>query len=199
MTKEYFRINTQRAAPNKLFDKLVLTTDMHLLKLFMIVITVFSVLSTLFAAYFACFGEPATPGIKAFEIVMEVFFALDIIRNFLMQYTEPTEPKKPIRVCSKIASHYVKTSFVYDMVALSATPLIILFTGVWTPDNVSLFFLLRLLRLSKIVIIMDKSAFISVVRHHYKKKLQKVVLPGENGAKEYDKDDHTVDNNKIML
>jgi hypothetical protein len=52
--------------------------------LFELLMTIFSILSTLFAAYFACFGEPSILFIIYLDNIMEVCFALDIVRNFFM-------------------------------------------------------------------------------------------------------------------
>ena len=49
-------------------------------------------LTTLFAAYFACFGEPENEGIYYFDMVMEICFIADIVKNFFLMYTDPTDP-----------------------------------------------------------------------------------------------------------
>lgn len=80
-------------------------------------------------------------------------------------------------------------------------PLRVSLRGVWTPERVALLYLLRLLRLSKIAVIMDIDKFISVVRSYYRQKLQKVVLPpgpGEKRTTIFNSNDHTIDNNHIM-
>jgi len=47
---------------------------------------IFALISTLLATFYACFGPPASTGSKVIDIVMEVCFGIDIIRNFFMQY-----------------------------------------------------------------------------------------------------------------
>lgn len=71
------------------FDKVVLNPDSTHSTVFFALITVFSIFSTTFSAYFACFGEPVLTGVLVFDDIMEVFFALDIIRMFLTQYVDP--------------------------------------------------------------------------------------------------------------
>ena len=73
--------------------------------------------STLMSAYLACLGMPDSNIVKIVDASMEIAFALDIARNFLMEYTLPSEPGKPIRTCSKIAIHYVKGPFIFDFIA----------------------------------------------------------------------------------
>jgi len=50
--------------------------------IFLLVIILCALLSTLLASYFACFGEPSIEGLSIFDNVMEVLFWTDIIRNF---------------------------------------------------------------------------------------------------------------------
>ena len=170
---------------------------------FVAIITVFSVFSTTFAAYFACFGEPVTDPIIIFELVMEICFALDIVRIFLTQYVDPQDPKRYINDPLKIAKHYITSSFVFDVLSLSAWPLRNVVRGSWEPEHVSLIYLLRLFRLSKILVIMDLDKFIGVVRSYYRRNLIKVVQPDRVAGKRgkvriFNSDDHTVDNNRIL-
>ena len=86
---------------------------------------------------------------------MEIVFMIDILRNFLMEYYDPREPRKPIRDCGSIAVHYIKAEFVFDVLAILAWPLRKFFDGDWEDMNANLLYLLRLLRLSKILIILN--------------------------------------------
>ena len=50
--------------------------------------------------------------------VLEVFFALDIIFNFLMEFKDP-ETQQPIREFTAIAKNYIlKSSFIADFLAI---------------------------------------------------------------------------------
>lgn len=53
---------------------------------------------------------------------MEVFFCLDIVRNFFMQY-EDFEERKIIRDHKLIAMRYLKGVFIFDMMAISHYPI----------------------------------------------------------------------------
>ena len=186
---EKARLRAQKPA---VFNKLILDSTMKPVAIFILMIVFFSVISTLFAAYFACFGPPADDWIIVIDLIMEVCFALDIVRNFFMQYTDPREPRKPIRDFYRIAKNYFKGSFLYDLIAISAWPLQYALSDSYDPETASLIYLLRLFRLGKIVILMDLQKFTQTVRNFYRAKLN------HNIANNKYKSDKTVDNNKIM-
>ena len=71
--------------------------------MFILIITLFSLMSTLFAAYSACFGAVDAFGFKVFSNIMEVFFVIDLVRNFFMEFTDPGDPRKPVRNYLRIA------------------------------------------------------------------------------------------------
>lgn len=73
------------------------------MSMFTLLMVLFSMLSSLFAAYFACFGEPTT-GSKTYylDMVMEVCFVVDILKNFFSQYTDERQPTKPVQDLFKI-------------------------------------------------------------------------------------------------
>ena len=78
---------------------IILNPEWKPVALFIMLIIIFSGFSTLFAAYFACFGEPGPEeeAVFMFDTIMEACFVGDMIKNFLMQYTDPQEPRKPVK------------------------------------------------------------------------------------------------------
>ena len=105
------------------FQKIVLKREWKPIALFMSLIIIFSVFSTLFAAFFACFGEPEEGStILKLDTVMEVFFFVDLVKNFFLEYTDPREPRKPVRDLYLIARNYIKGAFIFDMIACSGWP-----------------------------------------------------------------------------
>jgi hypothetical protein len=84
-----------------------------------------------------------------FDWVMEVFFCLDIVRNFFMQY-EDFEERKTIRDLKLIAKRYLKGVFLFDMLAIFHYVIyeICKRTDI-DQDQLYLLYLLRLLRLPK--------------------------------------------------
>ena len=142
----------------------------------MSLIILFSVFSTFFSAYFACFGEPKEDEpIFFFDSIMESFFVMDLIKNFFLEYTDPREPRKPVQDLFLIARNYLKGAFIFDMIACIGWPLRYLFRDSWDPNDLSLIYLLRLLRLSKILILLDLQKFTYVIRNRYRNKLTRLV------------------------
>ncbi len=75
--------------------------------MFVLMIILFALISTLLAAYFACFGAPSQSGVIIFDNIMEICFVTDIVRNFFTQYVDPRDPRKRIRDLVKIAKNYI--------------------------------------------------------------------------------------------
>ena len=143
-----------------IFKKIILNPEWKPVAIFITLIIIFSGFSTLFAAYSACFGEPVE-GSTLFwcDTVMEMCFVLDIIKNFLMQYTDPREPREPVRDLYKITMNYVKGAFIYDLIGCSGWPLRYAFRSSWPPDKLSLIYLLRIFRLSKVLRLLNLQNF----------------------------------------
>ena len=174
----------------KIFDKIILSGDQTPVAIFIMIIILFSLVSTLLAAYFACFGKPDSEFMDVLDLIMETAFAMDIARNFLFQYTDPREPRKPVRDCARIATHYAKGAFIWDLIPQISTLIKLSVENSWTPEQVNLLFLLRLLRLSKILILMDLQKFTELVRGYYRRKLNRDINrqvsqanPGNDSAK----------------
>ncbi len=72
-------------------------------------------MSTISAAYFACFGFVDNTGFLATDIVIECCFLLDIVLNFLIQYKD--DEHKPVRDLKRIAVRYLKKLFIVDFLA----------------------------------------------------------------------------------
>jgi len=97
-------------------DRFVISPDTRYKQMFNIVIIFLSLLSTISAAYFACFGFIEQPLFVALEIIMESFFLVDIFLNFLLQYKDDEE-FKPVKDLKKIAIRYLKRFFIIDFLA----------------------------------------------------------------------------------
>ena len=63
--------------------------------------------------------------------------------------------------------------------------------GSWSEENTNLFYLLRLLRISKVFVLMDLQQFTTVIRNYYRRKLIRNLARCAASS-------HEVDNNKIM-
>ena len=156
--------------------KIVLDSEWKLLSMFFMLMVLFSLLSSLFAAFFACFGEPETgDSVYYFDMIMEICFILDIFRNFFTQYIDPERPEKPVTDLFSIWIRYVKGPLIFDLLAISAWPLRVVVRDSWKADNVGLIYLLRLFRIPKILILMNLQGFTRIIRKRYRNNLMKVM------------------------
>ena len=69
-------------------DALIQSPDSRAVQIFVFILILFALVSTLCAAFYACFGPPENEALKVFDYIMEAWFGLDILRNFLMQYDD---------------------------------------------------------------------------------------------------------------
>ena len=92
------------------------------MQIYAFILIIFALVSTLCAAFYACFGEPEDMSMYIVDVIMEVAFGIDIIRMFFMQY-EDVEEQKTIRNLKLIAKRYLKGDFIVDVLAISRWPL----------------------------------------------------------------------------
>jgi len=156
-------------------EKIILNPHSKPMAMFILLIILFALISTLLAAYFACFGPPESEGLIIFDAIMEVCFITDIVRTFLTQYVDPRDPRKRIRDLVKIARNYVQNSFFFDFVACLAWPVHYAVQDEFEPETASMIYLLRLLRLGKILILMNLQVFTSNMRSWFRHKLIKTI------------------------
>jgi len=110
--------------------------------------------STISAAYFACFGFIDKLGFLITDIAIEVCFFFDIVLNFLLQYKD--DQHKPVRDLKRIAVRYLKKLFIVDF--LATIPL--RYMNLLEDENDErLFFLFKLFRLYKLKEVMDTKNF----------------------------------------
>lgn len=95
-----------------------MNTEMRPVQIFVFITVIFALISTLFSAYYACFGAPTGGFTRILDLVIEIFFALDIARNFLMQYVDPEE-QKTVKNLKMIGKRYLKGVFIVDVLAFS--------------------------------------------------------------------------------
>ena len=107
---------------------------------------------------------------QVIDIMMELCFALDIIRNFFMQY-EDIEEQKTVRNFRLIAKRYIKGDFFVDLFAISRFPLHEIFKDSWTQDQLDLLYLLRLFRLYKVLFLLNTQKFQSLLKSIYSRSL----------------------------
>ena len=67
-------------------SKIVLSSESKLINMFTLLIIVFAVMSIIMSAYYTCFGYRHGRHLRNLDIVMEVSFGLDILRNFFTEF-----------------------------------------------------------------------------------------------------------------
>ena len=105
---------------------------------------------------------------------MEVFFLMDIIFQFFREYADEAN-NKPVRELKKIASRYLKGKFIIDVIAISTIPLIFLFKDKIPERQINLFYLLRLLRVIRIVVLLDTQKFQQIIKALFRRNLNNAI------------------------
>ena len=95
---------------------------------------------------------------------------LDMIRMFFKEYQDE-ESHKPVRDLKRIAKKYLVGSFIFDLVSISTFPLQQFFADSWTDDQLSLLYVLRLLRVEKIFVILSSQVFQGIIKYYYRSNL----------------------------
>lgn len=88
-----------------------------------------------------------------------------------MMYRDPRDPRKYISDLAKIIMHYLKGAFIFDLLAVLAWPISYALKDAIDPEYADLIYLLRLFRLSKILILMDLQKFTLMVRTRFRNVL----------------------------
>ena len=112
-----------------IFQKVIIDPTWKSMVAFTFIMIICSLASSLFAAYFACFGEP-TGTIHLMETTMEICFVVDMVTKFFTSYTD-VRTRKPVKDLFMISKNYVKGAFFFDLVALSAWPIRLAVRNSW--------------------------------------------------------------------
>ena len=65
-------------------DSLIMSEDDTFIQMLDIMITLFTLCSTLQACFYSCFGEPTNRSAIIFDYFMEAFFLIDILKTFFL-------------------------------------------------------------------------------------------------------------------
>lgn len=177
------------------YNKLILSPETRPVAFFTALMIFFAAFSTFMGSYFACFGEPDSVSLSTFDTVMEICFILDMIKNFFLQYTDPQEPRVPVKDLTKIIKHYITGSFACDFIACAGFPLRHALRSSLSPQDLSLIYLLRLLRLTNLWVLFSLQKFTHFVRTRYRKTLKQKIANDPRGELNRDR---LNDSNKIM-
>lgn len=101
----------------KLFDKLVISKDSQLYGIEQGLITLCCLISCYFYMYLAAFAQPENMSLV--NMSFELCFAIDMLISFFVEYTPNQQTKnESVRKFSKIAKHYLSTTFFSELVPL---------------------------------------------------------------------------------
>lgn len=121
----------------------------------------FALISTVTAAYQACFGQSEELLPRICMAAIEIFFAIDFFTNFMVSYKN-IEDDKMVYDHRLIATRYLKSFFIWDFIA--TFPFINLLQSNDNDDptrneTLQYFMLLKLFRILKLQKVMDTKAF----------------------------------------
>lgn len=130
-------------------------------------------------AFFSAFGEPEDQWFSILDLLVETMFLFDMIFCFFQEYKDE-ETYNMVSSFRKIVNHYVRKSFVFDLVAW--------FPLVYFLDEAmpKYFFyrriirLLKLFRLPRLAQLLDVEKCKSLLNEYYGKKLMEAVHQNDN-------------------
>ena len=140
--------------------------------------------NTFSQAFQACFGTFENEAIVYFEVfVIEGLFLFDLIFCFFQEYKDE-ETYTIISDVKKIAKHYVRGSFIFDLLAIIPFQELLnmgkqmdtTVTGI--NDKKRLYKLIKLLRVPRLFELLNVERIRQLINDHYNQKLQHDVLNG---------------------
>ena len=134
-------------------------------------------------AYFSAFGVSDTMTFWIADQVIESFFLLDLAFCFCQEYLDE-ETYTIVSDIKKIALHYLKRSFIFDLLAWIPFQDMILYTSEASDVNskARLFRLLKLLRLPRLAQLLDVEQFKQIVHDHYNQQLERNIKQGNENS-----------------
>ena len=176
-------------------DRIVLDPDSSALTYFNFMIRILAVLSIVLSSLYACFSAGYFD-IRFIDYVFEFFFLIDMVLQFFTQIRDPEDPQRPIRQLKAIAVRYLMGNFYLDLLAISSTPLILIFSPESNEDStevVDLLYLLRYFRMYKIFTLLNEQEFHTVIKKCFRRRLNLAIAQSAS-----EQGDNLHDNNKIM-
>lgn len=130
--------------------------------IFMLFITCYNIFAS---GYRAAFGINHELPVFVAELIIEFFFLLDMIFCFFEQYNDE---ESYVLVCEfkKIAKHYLKHNFIFDLVAW------IPFEYLFPSSKARLWRILKILRMPKLADLLDVEKIKQIVSKYFEKKIK---------------------------
>jgi hypothetical protein len=143
-----------------MFDFLVIKKDSSWKGMFDILMLFISCYNIFGNAYYSAFGAPDTITFMILDYVVEFLFSCDLIFCFCQEYLDE-ETYTIVSDIKKIAKHYAKKSFVFDLAACLPIENVIMTQGGdgFNEDRIRLFRLLKMFRLPRLAQLLDVEKF----------------------------------------
>ena len=177
------RNSTQALKRGFLLDKFVIKIDSQWKAGFDLIMLFASCENTFSQAYQAAFGMYSNQTIVYFEVfLIEGLFLLDLIFCFFQEYKDE-ETYTIISDIKKIAKHYAKSSFIYDLLAIIPFQEILNWESravsvSGQQDRKRLYKLLKLLRVPRLFELLNVERIRQLINAPYNKQLQENVRKG---------------------
>lgn len=170
-----------------MFDRFVIPIECPWKQNFDIIIIFASVISVFSQGYYSAFGNPTDQLSGMIETLTEILFTIDMLFCFCQEYND-TETYKLISDLKQIAKNYAKGKFIFDFLAIF--PFRVVLRGSVSPLELSgkdrLFKVLKLLRVPRLVELLNVDRVKKVVKVHYQKQLE------NNLAKQKDSENYPI-------
>lgn len=149
-------------------NRLLIKKDSTWKGAFDIIMLVVSCYNVFGNAFYAAFGMPHLVWLQIFDNFVEVLFLIDLFCCFCEEYMDE-ETFTDVSEVKTIAIHYLKSSFIFDVLAI--LPFEYIFpTSVKPPSR--LWRLMKLLRIPRLSKLQDVEKFKGIVNEYYQKQLE---------------------------
>jgi hypothetical protein len=180
----------------KSLERFIISRSSTFFQLWNLLNTVTCIVSSFQYAFMTAFGSPAEHSAAAvFDTLFEAVFISDAILQFFVEYYDP-DTRKPVRDPFKIAKYYFKGRFPFD--CLTIIPFTTLFHQV---ELARLFYIVKVLRLSKGYYLLDLRKFKQSVKAFFDARLQAYIkrLDEDHDLQENMYLDHTMINMQMSI
>ena len=121
--------------------------------------------------YYSASGNPTELDARIIELITETLFSLDLLFCFLQEYND-VETYRTVREVKTIAKHYLKGSFIFDLLAI--IPFYFMFDStnkIEYERNSRLIKLLKLLRVPRLFALLNVDKIKKSIQYHYEMQL----------------------------
>jgi hypothetical protein len=158
-------------------NKFVIKIDSTWKRIFDILLLLLAVWNIFSNAYFTAFGIPNDKVITMIDNFVEVFFYCDMVFNFCQEYLDE-ETYTIVSDFKLIAKHYIKKTFIIDLLACLPITLFETIYLIFESNEVRLFRMLKLLRLPRLAELLNVEKFKSLINEYYQGQLERRLKEG---------------------